>query len=108
MNLENLGFKKLNYDEQCKLNSAGAGFLSVLSTIGKTILGLIPTITSGANSAMSIFSNASTIKQQDKLIEKIKEITKGEIEFGKDGQIKIKWDDSSNKNPVIPTNNIIF
>lgn len=101
------GFQELTYDEQCELVSAGS-FLSVLGAIGGTIFKAISGILPGVGAAVNAFSNISTTNQQNKLIEKIKEIVKGEIEFGKDGAIKVKWDHSSNNSQSIPKNTIIF
>lgn len=98
--INQIGFKKLSLDEQKQLNSAG--FL-------KDIIPLVTSIlknTGGVSPIFSIGSSIAQIIQQSKLIEKIKTTTKGEVEIGKDGQLKIKWDDNGINNS--PHNTIIF
>lgn len=98
MNIEKSGFKKLSYNEQSKIASAGAGVMATLGSVFSKIFNFI-----GLGGIGNIFSMGTSIinqSQQKKLIETIKNANKGEVEFGKDGSIKIKWDESK------PTQNV--
>lgn len=87
MNLENQGFKKISLEEQADISGgAGPGLLAALGAGANLISS---TLTSLTNIGLNI--HAAVQKQQ--IIDLVKKYRKGEIEFMKDGQMKIKWEE---------------
>ncbi|MBD5422906.1 MAG: hypothetical protein HDR43_00155 [Mycoplasma sp.] len=89
------GFNKVSQEEQ-KTISAGMG-----------ISDIIPIATSGLSSIANIADDISNTVIKNKIVNKMDEVQKGEIELGKDGQIRLKWDSlKSSGDSVVPK--IIF
>ncbi len=92
------GFKNLSIEEQEKI-SAGAG--------GGAIGGIISAVTSGISGLVNIADDVSDTVIKNKIVAKMDDVQKGEIELGKNGDLRLKWDSlsSSNDSPM-PT--VIF
>ena len=86
-----LGFKKLDLEEQMSI-SAGTS-TSLINSILKIV-------TTGLSSAVDISDSISDTVIKNKIISKMDEVQKGEVELNKNG-IRLKWDSlSSNINPT--------
>ncbi|MBR2849041.1 MAG: hypothetical protein IKB83_00870 [Mycoplasmataceae bacterium] len=86
-----LGFKKLDLEEQMSI-SAGTS-TSLINSILKIA-------TTGLSSAVDISDSISDTVIKNKIISKMDEVQKGEVELNKNG-IRLKWDSlSSNINPT--------
>lgn len=88
------GFQELSIKEQKEISAGGLG--AIVSILGPLL--------SNIGGMSSVATNIWTSAQKQQLIDKIKNSNKGEIEFGKDGQFKIKWDNdslTSSKNSTI-------
>ncbi len=81
------GFEIMTIEEQNAI-SAGEGITSLISSIGSTISSTL----SGFTTVADDISN-TIIK--NKIIAKMDNVQKGEVEVGK-GTIKLKWDSLSN------------
>lgn len=90
------GFIELSLEEQNNI-SAGAGIGAFLGKILSSI---------GLGGIESTVNNIWTTAQKQQLIDKIKNSNKGEIEFNKDGGLKVKWDNESTQ--LSSNNTIIF
>lgn len=86
-----IGFKPVSIEKQ-KTISAGFSIASV-----------VPFATSLIDAADSI---SNTIIR-NKIVNKMDEVSKGEIELGKNGEIRLKWDSLNDSNNLI-NNKIIF
>ncbi|MBR4025388.1 MAG: hypothetical protein IKJ03_00355, partial [Mycoplasmataceae bacterium] len=86
-----LGFQKTDLEEQMSI-SAGAS-ASLIDSILKIA-------TTGLSNAVNISDDISDTIIKNKIIAKMDEVQKGEVELNKNG-IKLKWDSlSSNINPT--------
>lgn len=86
-----LGFKKLDLEEQMSI-SAG--------TLTSLINSILKIATTGLSSAVDISDSISDTVIKNKIISKMDEVQKGEVELNKNG-IRLKWDSlSSNINPT--------
>lgn len=85
------GFKPISTEKQ---KTISAGF---------SIASAIPVATSLVSAADSI---SNTIIR-NKIVNKMDEVSKGEIELGKNGEIRLKWD-SLNTSDNLINNKIIF
>ncbi|MBR3832157.1 MAG: hypothetical protein IKJ72_00790 [Mycoplasmataceae bacterium] len=86
-----LGFQKIDLEEQMSI-SAGAS-ASLIDSILKIA-------TTGLSNAVNISDDISDTIIKNKIIAKMDEVQKGEVELNKNG-IKLKWDSlSSNINPT--------
>ena len=74
------GFCPMSLEEQ-KTISAGFGISEI-----------VPSVISGISSVANIADDISDTIIKNKIISKMDEVKKGEIELGKDGQIRLKWD----------------
>ncbi len=74
------GFYPMSLEEQ-KTISAGFGISEI-----------IPSVVSGISSFTNIADDISNTIIKNKIVAKMDEVKKGEIELGKDGQIRLKWD----------------
>ncbi len=74
------GFEPMTLAEQ-KAISAGFGLSDI-----------IPSIISGMGSIVNVADDISTTIIKNKIIAKMDQVKKGEVEIGKDGQIRLKWD----------------
>lgn len=85
-----IGFKPVSIEKQ---KSISAGF----SASG---------IIAGATSVVNIADNISNTIIKNKIVNKMDEVSKGEIELGKNGEIRLKWDSLESNNLI--SNKIIF
>lgn len=93
--LEKNGFRKLTYDEKEQIVAAGwwSGLLSFLGPIGSFLNKAV----GGPAGFLNLGTSLLKMGQQNNFVSSLtKKMPKGEIEFGKDGQIKLKWDGGSN------------
>lgn len=97
-NIENLGFKKLSYEQKADL--VASGFLQGLGKILKFGLNLITS--GGLSPIVSLFTG---INEKQQIMNSLSNAQKGEIEFDKNGQMgKVKWDAGSS----LPHSTVIF
>ncbi|WP_022935267.1 hypothetical protein ACJA28_00890 [Mesomycoplasma moatsii] len=92
------GFNLVPKEEQICI-SAGSG-------IGAAIAATTSAITSGVSGLVSVADDISNTVIKNKIIAKMDDVQKGEIEIGKDGQIRLKWDSVSSSNGINST--IVF
>lgn len=93
--LEKNGFRKLTYDEKEQIVAAGwwSGLLSFLGPIGSFLNKAV----GGPVEFLNLGTSLLKMGQQNSFVSSLtKKMPKGEIEFGKDGQIKLKWDGGLN------------
>lgn len=81
------GFTEMSNQEKNEI-SAGAA-------IGATIASVVSGVTSGLSNIVNIADDISNTIIKNKIVSKIDETEKGEISLSKDGEIKLKWDDTS-------------
>ncbi len=84
------GFKKVNLNHK-KSISAGSGLLSQI------IGGISSIFTGGISPIISAADDISNTVLRGKIIDKMNDIEKGEVELKKDGGIRLKWDSLSSK-----------
>ena len=89
------GFTKVSDEEQLKISASGGIISSIISTI-----------TGGLSSLTKTADDASNIVIKNKIIEKMNDVQKGEVELTDKGGVRLKWDNTSSINTSIP--NIIF
>lgn len=85
------GFKPVSIEKQ---KTISAGF---------SIVDIVPVATSLIGAA----DNISNTIIRNKIVNKMDEVSKGEIELGKNGEIRLKWDSLNTSNNLI-NNKIIF
>lgn len=90
MNLNFKGFEPVSIKEQQTI-SAGAGIAAAIGTIASSIVG-------GISSIINVADDVSDTIIKNKIVNKIDEVEKGEIELKRDGGIRLKWDSLSNSN----------
>lgn len=90
MNLKLKGFKPISKQEIATI-SAGSGIVATIGSIASSLIG-------GISSMVNIADDISTTVIKNKIVSKIDEVEKGEIELKKDGGIRLKWDSLSNSN----------
>ena len=88
------GFTKVSLEEQKQI-SAGIGISEI-----------IPIATSGLSSIVNIADDISNTVIKNKIVSKMDEVQKGEIELSKDGKIRLKWDSLKSDDSIVPK--IIF
>lgn len=91
MNKKNfVGFKSVPREKQKNI------------TAGFSAAGII----NGATSLVNIADNISNTIIKNKIVNKMDEVSKGEIELGKNGEIRLKWDSITPNNLI--SSKIIF
>lgn len=86
-----LGFQKIDLEEQINISAGTA------TSLVESILNLA---TTGISNFVNISDDISDTVIKNKIVSKMDEVQKGEIELNKNG-IKLKWDSlSSNANPT--------
>ena len=86
-----LGFQKIDLEEQMSISTGASASL---------IDSILKIATTGLSNAVNISDDISDTIIKNKIIAKMDEVQKGEVELNKNG-IKLKWDSlSSNINPT--------
>ncbi len=89
-----IGFEPISFEEKERISA------------GNSVSSIVSSVTSGISSLASIADNISDTVIKNKIVSKIDDVQKGEVELGKDGQLRLKWDSLSSSSEI--KNSIVF